>query len=503
MITATRLHHELRRHRQLAESRSLANEQNKYARLTLWIIRAIIVAYLIGISIVCALYQKEASSQSAVALMCTLSPLVFAVDFFMRFSLQQTPSQIVHPYLLLPVRRMACIDSFIVTSLLSMGNLVWMALILPYSAMTVIFSYGLWSTFVLALYFYLLTLINSQWYAIMRTLINASVLYWIIPVAFYVLTLYPMVGSNDVYTTTIEHFQDLFITYIENANPLPCIILIAILIVIVGINRKIQYFHIIREIQADHVSKVHNVNLFRILDNYGLTGQYIKLEANLILRNKNPRKLFLFSTFIILAITASIAFSDIYDTAGMTTFWCIYNFVIYGLMMLVRIMGYEGNYIDGLQRHRQSILSMLYAKYIFYCIMTTFPFLLMLPLVITGKWPIIMLVAFALFTCGFQYFVLFQLAVYNKQTMPLNTKLTSRKDNGNNYIQMAASAVTFIIPYAVVSITQQIFSQTVSYIIILSLGLAFTVASPIWLKNIYQRMMKRRYENLSSFKASR
>lgn len=50
----------------------------------------------------------------------------------------------------------------------------------------------------------------------------------------------------------------------------------------------------------------------------------------------------------------------------------------------------------------------------------------MLPLVIVGKWSILMLVSMASFTAGFQYFVLFQLAVYNKQTVPLNTKFTSK-----------------------------------------------------------------------------
>jgi hypothetical protein len=35
------------------------------------------------------------------------------------------------------------------------------------------------------------------------------------------------------------------------------------------------------------------------------------------------------------------------------------------------------------------------------------------------------------------------------------------------------------------------------------IGLLFTITHPIWLKNIYRRMMKRKYVNLDGFHASR
>ena len=58
---------------------------------------------------------------------------------------------------------------------------------------SVVFSYGLWPSFLLIVYCWLLAMANSQWYAIVRTLINDSMLWWLLPVAFYALLLVPMV----------------------------------------------------------------------------------------------------------------------------------------------------------------------------------------------------------------------------------------------------------------------------------------------------------------------
>jgi hypothetical protein len=35
------------------------------------------------------------------------------------------------------------------------------------------------------------------------------------------------------------------------------------------------------------------------------------------------------------------------------------------------------------------------------------------------------------------------------------------------------------------------------------IGIAFTAAEPYWMRSIYQRMMRRRYQNLEGFHSSR
>ena len=48
-----------------------------------------------------------------------------------------------------------------------------------------------------------------------------------------------------------------------------------------------------------------------------------------------------------------------------------------------------------------------------------------------------------------------------------------------------------------------IMDETTAYTIMAVLGLLITIAHPVWLRNIYQRMMKRRYTNMEGFHASR
>jgi hypothetical protein len=50
---------------------------------------------------------------------------------------------------------------------------------------------------------------------------------------------------------------------------------------------------------------------------------------------------------------------------------------------------------------------------------------------------------------------------------------------------------------------QGIFNDTVAFVVMIVIGLAFTIANPYWIGNIYKRMMLRRYENLEGFHSTR
>ena len=185
----------------------------------------------------------------------------------------------------------------------------------------------------------------------------------------------------------------------------------------------------------------------------------------------------------------------------MTNFWCFYNYVVFGAMLLIRIMSYEGNYIDALMVHKENILKLLTAKYYFFCGLLVFPFILMIPMVVVGKWNILMLFSYGIFTAGFQYFILMQLAVYNKQKLPLNENFISKSGVENNYIQVVVQMVTFIVPMVVISILEALLKEEVAWLIMMAIGLGFISTHKLWLANIYRRMMKRKYEHLMAFHA--
>lgn len=422
----------------------------------------------------------------------------------MRFTMQQTPAHIIKPYILLPLPRYTCIDAFIYSSLISKGNFVWFAFFLPYALMSIVFCYGLATATLTMLLCLVLILVNSQWYAIARTLINRSVIWWILPIIIYGIEAMPLyVGSNAGWNQFCNFYSTVG-TMLDKHNVLPIFIAIVVLVGITAFNRRLQYVSIERELMRTEVKKsVKKVNKFAFFEKYGEIGLFMQLEIKLLLRNATPKKALKSGFFTMAMICAFIVLSDVYDSSGMTNFWGLYAFMRFGTMNLLGLMSYEGNYIDCMLTHRENILSLLKAKYVFYSLLLIAPFLLMLPAVISGKWSLLMLVSYLIFTMGFQYFIAFQTAVYNKITVPLNAKMTDKAGLKTNYIQLVLVAIVFIVPNILVNILQSLFSENIAYLTMLLIGLGFIATHRLWLRNVYNRLMKRKYENLEGFISSR
>lgn len=465
---------------------------------------AFVMIYLMGLSIPFAIIANGSRTMTSAELLFTLMPFILAFDFSTRFAVQQTPAQIVRPYMILPMSYYACIDTFLFSSIFTIGNVTWLAFTLPYALMSMLFSYGMTTTLMSVVAVVVLTAANSQWYSIVRTLVGESQWWWALPAAVYALLASPLyIGSN----AGLDQFSDVYSIFgslIDSHNPFAVILPIALIVCLTYINRRVQYKYVkIELMHAEKKTEVKSVHRFAFLERYGEIGTLLQLEIKLLTRNKNPRKALLSGLFTMLLVSVAIIASDVYDSERMTNFWALYNFVLLGSMILVRMMGYEGNYIDSLLVHRENILALLKAKYIFYSALLALPLLLMLPVVVSGKWSIYMLLSYAVFTMGFQYFLLFQMAVYNKQSIPLNEKLTTKGGVDGNYIQMVIMLALLIVPNALVSILQATFSDNVAYLVMFAIGMAFVMTHNIWLRNVYNRMMKRKYKNLESFIATR
>ena len=210
----------------------------------------------------------------------------------------------------------------------------------------------------------------------------------------------------------------------------------------------------------------------------------------------------IYSLCAVIAFSLLVAYTTIYDSELMQNFWCLYCFALYGVTALIKIMGQEGNYIELLMMHRENIIALLRAKFIFYSAVLIIPFVIMLPAVFTGKYTILMLFAYMLLTAGFLHFVIFQLAVYNKQTLPLQLKVTA-KGNFENGMQLVIELFALFGPVLITGLGYLLVGLTYTYIFMCIVGLAFIIAHPIWIRNIYTRMMKRRYENLEGFMNTR
>ena len=231
-------------------------------------------------------------------------------------------------------------------------------------------------------------------------------------------------------------------------------------------------------------------------------GEYLKLEIKSTMRNKAIRSRFIQGVCIILFFSLMIAFGNVYKSSFERNFWCLYAFIFFGSVNLTKVMCPEGNYIDLLMVHEENILTLLRTKYYFYCAILIVPLLFCLIPVFAGQYSILMVLAYLLTATGPVYCLLFQMAVYNKTTLPLNDKITGKNQMENKW-QAIVSMIGFFVPVIIVMLLQAIFSDEAAYLIMVIVGLAFTLTEHYWMRNIYHRMMRRRYDNLEGFHTTR
>lgn len=491
---------ELRRHIKLSEKRSPVYEQNKTAKAIIYLMGGFMVVYLLFISVMFAMIANSSRTFTACEFLFGLLPFLLTADFLLRFLGQQTPAQLIKPYLLLPIPKYACVESFIMSSMVTPNNLIWLFITVPYAIMSILFSSGFWAALGFVIGFQLIIIINSQNYMLWRTLITKKIFWWIGPIIIY--------GAMFL-IWIIKDFDAMFDSFaaigegVASWNFLYYLGIFAILALFFFINREVQYHITYTETTESKNTQMKTVTEFRLFERFGEMGEYLKLEVKSIMRNKNMRNSFLYSTIFTIILSLIISYTDMYDGNFTSKFFMVYVFIINGAMLLVRIMGAEGNYIDGLMIHKENILQLLHAKYYFYCALLLLPLLIMIPTVFMGKYTLLMLIAMMAFAAGPVFFMLMQMAVWNKQTVPLNSKLVSKGNVETNWFAFGVEMAAMFAPVAIISILQMFMSETATYATMLVIGLLFIATHNIWLRNIYQRFMVRRYENMESFRATR
>lgn len=487
----------LRRNNQLGIRRSPAFEQNVIAKVLMYLGAAFAAIYLIFFGVMFATMANEDDAPGVIFL---ILPMLLLMDFGARFGLQQTPAMLMKPYMLLPLPRNTIIETFLLSSVFSGWNMLWLCLFIPFAIIIWAGGTSIFIVLIVVLSGMLFVMFNSQWYLLVRTLVARSLLWWLMPAALYAVYFVPMI-TDDKY-----HFFSKVGDFIVEDMPVWLILPVSLcmLVGLFAINRRMQFRFVYEEISREEKKEgaMKHVSEFGFLERYGQTGEYLKLEVKSILRNKAIRSRVLMSLGLVVMLVAIITFSDVYDGFFILNFWCYYCFSIYGMTALVKVMGAEGNYIDLLLIHRENILSLLRAKYYFHVAILVVPLVLTIPAVVAGKFSVLMVVAYTLLTSGVLYLVMFQLGVYNKQTLPLNQKLTG-KGNVENGLQLIVELLAMFVPLILVAVLLLIFNETIAYIILSFIGLMATLTHPWWLRNIYERMMERKHENLEGFHATR
>ena len=478
---------ELRRHGKLAEKRHPMYEKSKFGKFWMYFMSVFWAGYLIFFGTTFA-FAFDGGAKEAYHVMNSGLIFILALDFLLRLPFLKTPTQEVKPYLLLPIKRSRLIDFLLLRSGLNSFNLLWLFLFVPFAIITVTKFYGIGGVLTYCIGIWLLIVFNNYWYLLCRTLMDERIWWVLLPIVAYGGIAAALFVPDD--SPLFGFFIDLGEGFITGSILTFICVLVAISLMWF-INRSIMQKLVYNELNKteDTTVQVKTVSEYKFLDRYGEIGEYIRLELKLLLRNKVCRKSLYSVTAIVLIFSLTISFSDIYD-GGSRDFFVLYNYIIFGILFLSPLMSYEGNYIDGLMSRKESIYSLLRAKYILYSIALIIPFVLMIPGMVTGRVSVLGCIAWIVFVPGAVYFCLFQLAVYNNKTLDLNAKMTGRQNVGTG-LQNLISGAAFGVPLLLFFVLNATVGKEITPWILLVIGILFIATSRWWLRNVYHRFMER------------
>ena len=199
-----KLYRLLRKNTNLSYKRSPAFEQNKWAKLLIYLGAGMFALYLIMYGCIVGMAAKGEAG-----MMLAFAPFYMAIDFLLRFIVQTTPGMMVKPYILQPISRYTAIECFLIGEHVSGYNLLWLCMFVPYSIIQLFAGESFPLVMLELVTCELLMILNSQIYLFFRTLINRSVL-WLIPgLVFYALPFTPLMLSPK--DSTFDKMVDMII----------------------------------------------------------------------------------------------------------------------------------------------------------------------------------------------------------------------------------------------------------------------------------------------------
>lgn len=490
---------EIRKNRKLAAKRNPMYDKNRFAKFLIYLGIAFWAAYLLFLGVMLSFALREGfPNMEPYHILNQVLVFFLVLDFLVRFIFPD-PIQEIKPYLLLPVARRKVLGTFLAISGLEPFNLFWLFFFAPFALLTVTRFYGLTGVIGYLLGIWLLMVMNCYWSLLIRVLKKHRFLHLLWAVLVYgILALLEFLPEKGWVSRFCMDWGEGCILW----NPLSFLAVLAGIAVLVYINYRVQLRMIKMEVARTETTKVSRRNWTGFLDRFGTIGDYMRLELKLIFRNKLPRNQFWGFMVLMGMFAAALAFQVYGDDSYMNNFVCLYCYCILGTMSLNQLMSAEGNYIDGLLVRKESIYHLLRAKYYIHCTFLILPFAFSLIPVIEGSIPLLMSVAYMLFTAGVVFAAMMQVAVTNSKTTQLNQTAIG-KQQPNNMYQFITAIDAFTVPLLINKLLALMLGEEAAYWALIVLGLAGIVTHRWWLKNIYQRMMKRKYQNLEGFRNTR
>lgn len=371
----------------------------------------------------------------------------FAMDFVMRFFIQNLPVMSIEPYLHLPIRKSSIINYLLGKAFLSFFNFFPFLVLIPFAILQVKANYSVEQAWfwIIALSASVLTM-NYLLVYMKRQLANNPKVVGLFGLFIGMLILLDSLGVFSFSSLSSSAFDSVIL------NPLYFLIPVLLLVLIYIVNFRFLYQNMYpEEISVKKKNKSDSISEIRYLKSLGSLGEMIALEMKLFWRHKRTKSIVYIGS-ILLFYGLLFYPQQIYDE--MMWFKVIIGWLMTGAMIFNYLMyafSYESNYFDALLAHNVDMKQYFKMKIRLAMLIGSVSFILTIPYVYFG-WEIL-LINFCLYVynVGFMSYLLLYMATYNKSRMDLSKSAAFNYQGigASNWLTMLPAMLIPVIVYAI------------------------------------------------------
>jgi hypothetical protein len=439
--------------------------------------------------------KSAAPDQNPLTVLNGLLLYYYAADLLMRFFFQKVHTLSAKPYLILPVKRVALVHTLLLKSLLSWFNFAPLLVIVPALFSVVGREASGMATAVWFLSLFALTLTNSYLNNYLRHRLTTNPMY----TGLIVLALVGLlVGENYQLVSLAAASSALFQLVLDN----PPLVLVPFLLL--ALAYRMNFAFLFHHLFLDEVARLRPRrsvrDVFAFAQRFGPLGRLIGLEAKLLIRNKRPR------TILIFSFAAVFYGFLVYPTpifATMDYLLILVGMIVFGIFAYsyaVFAFGWESSYFDSIITRGIDIRTYLRAKYILMAVVTTVAYLLSLFYGVYGMRIVLVNTMVFLYTVGVGTIVMLYLATFNKVRLDIGTTIFSQQ--GRTGFHYAAFFVAFAVHLAVFVPVKLVFSSDEAFVALGAVGLTGILLHRRLIDLLGRQFLKRKHVMVAGFRST-
>ena len=415
----------------------------------------------------------------------------FAFDLIFRFLFQQLPTLSIQPYLTLPIRKSTLLHYPLLKTVPDIFNLLALLLILPFfikiicTTHTLIFSI-VWIITVLSL-------------IVTNNYLNFSLKKYFSKRPLLILLLLFITGSF-IYLeiTKVISIAGVFSEAILYQANMPFLVIIPIAIAILAY--ELAYFLLKRNsyIEDSQNSKRANARSFLFLNHFGETGNLMRVEVKMILRNKRPKSLLYISLIFLLYgfIFYQQKYLDNYMILIFIGFFLTSMFAInYGQFFF----SWESSFFECYIVNQIPVLRYIRSKYLFFTLICFVSFIVTLPYALISYKIALINASLLVYNIGISSFMMMFFCTFNTSRIDLG-RSQFMNYQGTGVTQFLAVIPIMGFPFLIYFVFLILGIPEYSFFAIGIIGITAIAFNKYLLQMVANQLVNRKYKMAAGFR---